>query len=94
MYGGVVTFDTELADLVPGMSAVAEIEFAQLKNVLTVPVEAVVREQGETWCHVKSANGVERRLVAIVASSDDSFQVLTGVAEGDRVVLKPKVTAP
>ncbi len=37
---------------------------------------------------------VERRLVALGATSDDRFQVLTGVAEGDRVVLKPKVTAP
>ncbi len=88
-YRVVVSIDEDVADLVPGMSAVTENQVALLQDVLTVPVEAVVNQHDGTWCYVDAVNGAERRPVKVGRRSGGCVEICEGLVEGERVVIKP-----
>ncbi len=52
VYETIVTIDEEVEQLKPGMTAVAEIHIDYLKNILCVPVQAIVQRRNDTWCYV------------------------------------------
>jgi multidrug efflux pump subunit AcrA (membrane-fusion protein) len=57
------------------------------RQVLAVPKQAVVREQGETFVYVFTGGETfERRAVALGAEGADFFEVNSGLKEGERVV--------
>ncbi|MEK6239030.1 MAG: HlyD family efflux transporter periplasmic adaptor subunit [Planctomycetales bacterium] len=92
--GNVVKYDTIIelppdAGLKPGMSAEVELIMAVHKNVLTVPVAAVVETDKGAFCWVKTAEGTSRRLLRLGDSNDVFIVVKAGLAEGDKVVLNP-----
>jgi multidrug efflux pump subunit AcrA (membrane-fusion protein) len=87
-YETIITVDTP-AQLKPGMSANVDIILAQYNDVVAIPVAAVV-EQGERFfCWVKTAQGTQRRELALGDSDDQFLVVKAGVKEGDQVVLNP-----
>jgi HlyD family secretion protein len=65
----------------PGMSARVIFMVDQLKDVLTVPVEAVYRRKGKTVCYVA---GVPRE-VELGQGTDERVVVVKGLAAGDEV---------
>ncbi len=77
-------------DVRPGMSAEVEITVARHKNVLTIPVAAVVEYKQEFHCWVKTDKGMEKRPLKLGASNDQFIVVEEGLSEGDRVVLNPR----
>ncbi len=92
--GNVVKYDTvvELPQddgLKPGMSAEVELILAVHKNVLSVPVAAVVETEDGDFCWVKTAEGNVRRLLKLGDSNDVFIVVKGGLAEGDQVILNP-----
>ena len=92
--GNVVKYDTiiELKDgkgLKPGMSAEVEVILAKHENVIKIPVSAVVETEKGTFCWVKTASGVKRRLLQLGDTNDVFIVVKGGVAEGDEVILNP-----
>ncbi len=59
------------------------------RKVLAVPKSAVVREQGETFVFVfDGGERFERRTVALGAEGADFFEVISGLKEGERVVIE------
>ena len=89
VYETIVKIDGKVQGLKPGMTAVVEIHVEQLRDVLRVPLPAVVEIERENWCYVHSPNGLERRRVTIGKANARFAQVLDGLQEGQRVVLNP-----
>jgi len=90
-YATIVEINGEQKGLRPGMTAEVEILVAHLKDVVTLPVAAVVQQRGEFFCWVKAAGGdVQRRPLVLGLSDDKVIEVKDGVAVGESVVLNPR----
>lgn len=97
--GGVVTYDVELLipepapELKPGMTASVEILMQSVPDALTVPVSALMTDDGvSNYVYVMSdpeTEAVERRDVTVPAQSDTTAVIEGDVSEGDLVVLDP-----
>jgi multidrug efflux pump subunit AcrA (membrane-fusion protein) len=94
--GNMVKYDTIIrvdtpGGLRPGMSAAVEVFLSRHEDVLTIPVAAVVQQDGAYYCWVKSrgGTGAERRRLELSDSNDQFIVVQSGVKEGDDVVLNP-----
>lgn len=92
--GNVVKYDTVIKlpeddGLKPGMSAEVEIILAEHRNVITVPVAAVLETELGAFCWVKNAAKIEKRLIALGDSNDIFVVVTAGISEGEDVVLNP-----
>jgi len=93
VYTTIVTIDEPVERLKPGMTAVVEIHVDRLKDVMTVPVQAIVQIGKETACYVAGPTAPERHLVKLGRTNDKAVQILEGVVAGDRVVLNPMALA-
>jgi HlyD family secretion protein len=89
-YAVIVKITGEPAGLRPGMTAVVEVLVADVKDVLTVPVEAVVEQSGHTYCWVLSGGHHQRRPVVLGMSNNIEIEIKDGLAEGDLVILNPR----
>jgi HlyD family secretion protein len=89
VYETVVTIDEEVEHLKPGMTAVAEIHIDYLKDILCVPVQAIVQRRNDTWCYVAENNRLKRQSVKLGQTNDKFVQVCEGLSEGDQLVLNP-----
>ncbi|MDZ7730442.1 MAG: hypothetical protein U5K37_05245 [Natrialbaceae archaeon] len=49
VYKTIVTIDEEVDKLKPGMTAVVQIDVDRLENVLSVPVQAIVQRESNSW---------------------------------------------
>ena len=78
-----------VAGLRPGMSAGVEVLIAEYKDVLTIPVAAIVETADANFCWVKTAAGNERRQIVLGDSNDVFTIVEQGLQEGDEVILNP-----
>ena len=97
--GGVVTYDVELLipepapELKLGMTASVEILMQSVPDALTVPVSALMTDDGVSYyVYVMSdpeTEAVERRDVSVPAQSDTTAVIEGDVSEGDLVVLDP-----
>ena len=77
----------ELA-LKPGISAKAEIFIDRREGALTVPIQAVFREGSRQSCWVAVPGGPPRRAEVVTGLSNESLiEILSGLEEGDRVLL-------
>jgi hypothetical protein len=61
----------------------------RLANILSLPVQAIVQIDGETWCYVDNGRGTERRTVELGRNNDKFVHIVDGIKEGDRAVLNP-----
>ncbi|HOA51603.1 MAG TPA: hypothetical protein PKI05_05060, partial [Thermogutta sp.] len=60
-------------------------------NVLLVPRISVVREETDRWVvWVWNKRRVERRVVTVGIMNDSFAEILSGLAEGEEVVLTPE----
>jgi len=89
VYRTIVTIDEEVENLKPGMTAVVEIHVDRLRNVLSVPVQAIVQIGKETWCYAGDGGRPERRPIELGRTNLKLVEVRNGLEEGDRVVLNP-----
>jgi RND family efflux transporter MFP subunit len=76
--------------LKPGMSGEAQIETAEHKAVLQVPLTAVVGAGRDRLCFVKSGQELLERKVVTGASNSTSVEIKEGLKEGDLVVASPQ----
>jgi multidrug efflux pump subunit AcrA (membrane-fusion protein) len=83
----VVTLDATTADLRPDMSARADIQIADRPGALLVPPNAVFDANGTFVAHRLGASGVETRPLTLGESNDEWIEVLSGLDEGNRVLL-------
>lgn len=93
-YAAVVRIDGDQTDLRPGMTAQVEILVASLKNVLSVPVQAVVEQGGKFFCWVMADDQPQQRPVVLGLSNSKVIEIKDGLVEGELVVLNPLATIP
>lgn len=92
-YECIVRIPGMVSKLKPGMTAVADIHIDRLQDVVSVPVQAVVQMNDETWCYVDNGNGIERRPIEIGRNNDKFVQIVEGLQADDRAVLNPMAIA-
>ena len=94
VYGVDVTIDLPTASVKPGMSGTANVIIASSPNALVVPNLAVKTATGRRYLTVMKDGLQVDTEVTFGISNDTVTEVLTGVQEGDVVVLpQPRATA-
>jgi len=74
--------------LMPGMYTESELSLHEKPNALTLPLEAVVRNGDDaTVLTVNSQNVLDERHVKLGLEDNARVEVLSGLSEGDRVVI-------
>jgi RND family efflux transporter MFP subunit len=88
------TMETEIdvkngdGTLMPGMYTETQVSLHQHKDVLTVPLEAVNRNGDDaTVLAVNAQNILEERHVRLGLEDEARIEVISGLADGDRVVI-------
>lgn len=79
--------------LKPGMSGDIDIHIAEKKGVVLLPIRAVKQDGSARFIEVKSADGktAERRDVKTgLEGSDGQIEIVSGVNEGDEVIVEKK----
>ncbi len=85
--------DTGGATLRAGYSANAEIIIERRENALAIPERVVTFENGSAWVNVLRADGTtEKREIQTGLSDAINIEVVSGLAEGERVLEKPART--
>jgi len=93
--GNVVKYDTIIklpADegLKPGMSAEVNVILGEHRDVVLIPVAAVVETADGDFCWILDDDGNEQRRLLELGDSNDVFiAVKSGLKEGDKVLLNP-----
>ncbi len=89
VYETVVTVDEEVKLIKPGMTAVVEIHIDHLTDVITVPIQAIVQIEDQTWVYVDRDGRVERQDIELGRTNEKFVQITKGIGSGDRVLLNP-----
>ena len=85
-----VKIDEPFSGFRPGMTAQVEILVTEVDNVLSVPVQAVVRYDGKDHVAVKKpGGGFEWRDVELGISNEKYVEVKEGIRSGEAVILNP-----
>jgi len=83
-----IDFDNRSGRLIPGMYTETTLGLREKKNALTIPLEAVSRNGEEaTVLAVNAQNIVQERKVKLGAEDSTRIEVLSGLSDGDRVVI-------
>jgi hypothetical protein len=86
-----VKFDKspETLKLKPGLTTKVQLVLARLEDVLSVPIAAVYTEQDQTYVRRVAGGKAEAVSVKVGRMSDKRVEIVTGLSEGDRVLLVP-----
>jgi len=74
-------------DALIGMNGSAEIEVESITDVLSVPVEAVLDEGGETFVYVIDGGTAVRTVVTVGRFTDARAEITDGLDEGAKVAI-------
>lgn len=89
VYTTQVSIDNPNASLRPGMTAQVEILINELKDVLAVPVQAVLQMSGKDYAFVRTPNGWEKAEIELGDTNDQLIEVKKGINDGAEVALAP-----
>jgi len=89
VYSTVVSIENVGPQIRPGMSARVEILIAEMQDVLSIPVQSVANRDGRKVCFLMTPNGSKETEILTGAFNDRFVQVVSGLAEGQRVLLNP-----
>lgn len=93
-YTIIIEVDSVLSDkLKPGMSTKVEIVTDRLENVLQVPIQAVVSKGNDHYVYVINRKRKELRPVGIGKSNNQFIEVISGLKEGEEILLYAEVEA-
>ncbi len=77
--------------LKPGMTAEIRIIVEDRKEpVLQIPVQSVVSFSGEYYTYVAGPSVAAQRKITVGDSNDEFMEVLSGLEEGERVIMNPR----
>lgn len=81
----------KVLELKPGLTAEVEIQVVSRENVLQVPVQAIVAIGEKHYAFVLTDRGPELRKDIIIGDSNDkSVEILSGLEEGEQVIMNPR----
>jgi len=72
----------------PGMSAVVNLRVQERRGVLSVPSSAIVSSGRESIVWVVAGGRAQRRVVGLGAQGDTTVEVVRGLREGERIVVR------
>src|ERR1700675_5067679 len=83
-----IDFENSNRKLLPGMYTETVLQLSDRKDVLVVPMEAVMQNAGEVRILVENGqNIVGERKVKLGAQGKSKVEVLSGLTDGDRVIV-------
>ncbi|MBI3469615.1 MAG: efflux RND transporter periplasmic adaptor subunit [Planctomycetes bacterium] len=89
-YPATVRLDQQADELRPGMNAKVEVQVKELKGVLAVPVQAVMKSGDLGYCYVINGNHKpELRTLRFGRANEQYIEVTKGLAANEQVVLSP-----
>lgn len=85
-----ITFEIDnIGNIIPGSVAEVYLKSSPIPNALVVAVSSLMEEQGNFYVYVQiGGESFQKREVKLGASDGINVQLLSGVAEGERVVTK------
>ena len=85
-----ITFEiNNIGNLISGSAAEVFLKSSAILNALVIPASALMEEQGNFYVFVQlGGESFQKREIRIGASDGENVQVLSGIAEGERVVTK------
>lgn len=86
-YDVVIAIDNREGLLRPDMTATTTITVAKREKILTVPNQAVRREDGERVAYVQEGDGFARRPIRTGWRDRSYTEVVNGLREGERVIV-------
>ncbi len=89
VYNTEIHITDPLPDVKPGVSAKAEVIITNIPNTLSVPIQAVTTTRGKQVVYTLNGRNPEPQPVEVGMYNTKFIQVLSGLAEGDRVLLAP-----
>ncbi|MDP6386806.1 MAG: hypothetical protein QGI93_11490, partial [Planctomycetota bacterium] len=89
LYRTEVALDAEVPEMRPGMSCSIEVLVEDLSDVLYVPRQSVFLDAGKTICFVSDKGTPVQREVEIGRDNNKFAHVVSGLEEGDVVLLSP-----
>jgi len=90
MYTVRVSIPNEDSRLNDGMLADVSLVTGKEENVLSVPSEALMQENDSYYLYIANGNKAERKDVEIGISDDENTVIISGVKEGDKVIVSGK----
>lgn len=93
VYTTEIQLDGDGSALKTGMSCVSQIVVENHENAVSVPIQAVVREGGESVVYTIAQNKTTRRVVQIGLDNGDRIHVLDGLKDGEVVWATPPISA-
>lgn len=88
-YRVIIDFDQPPSETKPGMTSDILIQTAKKENVLTVSDSAVTEKDGKNIVEVLKNGKIEEREVVLgLKGSNDLDEVISGLAEGEQVIIK------
>lgn len=79
--------EAALKELRPGMSCSVEIFAGRIDDCLSVPLQSIFVDKGETIVFVSQGDVPERRVVEVGRSNEKLVEIKSGLKEGDEVLL-------
>jgi len=89
VYNTEITIAETIEGVKPGVSAKVEIIIEELKDVLTVPIQAVTTVDGEQLCFRGDAQAPTPIPVKVGKFNTKYIEIKAGLKEGDEVLLNP-----
>ena len=79
-------------EIAPGLTADVTVIAEQRDSCLQVPMTSVIEIGNDFHVFVREGNVVMPRPVELGISDDERVEVMTGVSDGDEIVLRPRIT--
>lgn len=86
-YPAVIRFDTEALEILPNMSAAANIILETKDNVLLVPTSAIQKQGDQSVVRVLRGKQEQTIIVETGLISDTQTEIVSGLSEGEEVIV-------
>lgn len=86
-YNAVIAIDSISAEVLPNMAATAQIILQVKSDVLLVPSGAITTRNGQSFVTIRENKEEKEVEVETGLSSDSGVEIVSGVSEGDMVVI-------
>lgn len=80
--------------LKPGITTTNKIIVDQLKDVASIPLDAVFEKEGKTFCYIADGRSFSRKEIKVGAKNDNFIVVKEGTSPGMRVALRNPEESP
>jgi len=82
-----VSLKGENSKLRPGMTARISVLADQVKNCLTIPIQAVFDEGGKKYCYKAAGSRFKKIQISVSRQNEDMAEIVSGIEKGDRITL-------